>query len=297
MDARCPLCSSLFQTDRTGIQPCPRCGQTVNVAEAPVAVAPPEVTRPSLPQGSGPGPNFEPPPGPYSMSPPAPEPVVGGGVPWERRNEVGWVKGWWDTWVQVVTAPGRFFGGAGPTRSMWDAVLFAWIATALGSIPDTGLRLVMGLTSNSRDLVGRLMDHPAMDENMRKVLELMASGDNPLFVLGSAVAGVVVFPVGFFISAGMFHVSALVCGAGKGGFETTVRALGYAWAPLVLAVVPCLPVLYWPVLLGIGLVHLRQSTPGRATATVMLPSVVFTCCLCGFSLLAATWVGSMLNGQ
>ncbi len=33
MDARCPRCSTVFTTDRSGIQFCPNCGQQVDVPD------------------------------------------------------------------------------------------------------------------------------------------------------------------------------------------------------------------------------------------------------------------------
>jgi hypothetical protein len=300
MDARCPLCSSLFQTDRTGIQPCPKCGQTVNVADVPPPRPSPPQPPADMPLGPGPGPVFESTPGPYSMSPPPPEGAPSAdapvGVPWERRGEVGFFKAYVDTWVQVVTAPTRFFSGAGPSRGLLDGLLFAWLTAALGSIPETGLRLLPGLGSGSRELMERMLENPAMDPAMRKVLELVSSGDSPAFVLGSAFAGVVFFPVLFFIYAGVFHVSALVCGAGSRGFEATARALGYAWAPMALAFIPCVAPLYFTVLLGLGLMHLHRASSGRATAAVVLPGVALSCCLCGFTALAMAFVMNAMNG-
>ena len=47
MDARCPRCSTVFTTDRSGIQFCPNCGQQVDV---------PEPTQASGGWGQSPGP-------------------------------------------------------------------------------------------------------------------------------------------------------------------------------------------------------------------------------------------------
>ncbi|MEN9800412.1 MAG: hypothetical protein RL653_4109 [Pseudomonadota bacterium] len=233
------------------------------------------------------------------MSPALPEgpsPTDGAqGVPWERRGELDFLKAYVDTWVQVVTAPTRFFSGAGPSRGVMNGLLFAWLTAVIGSIPETGLRLLTGLGSNNREVLERMLGSPAMDPGMRSLLELLSSGDSPLFVLGTALAGLVLFPLFFFVYAGVFHVSALVCGAGSRGFDATARALGYAWAPMALGFIPCLAPLYFTVLLGLGLVHLHGTTSGRATATVVLPGVVLSCCLCGFTAFATTWLMSTMN--
>lgn len=217
-------------------------------------------------------------------------------MPWERRGELGLVKAYLDTWVQVVTAPTRFFTGAGPSRGLLDGLLFAWLTAALGSIPETGLRLLTGLGSGSRQLMERMLENPAVDPAMRKVIELLSSGESPAFVLGSSVAGLALFPVFFFIYAGVFHVSALVCGAGGRGFEATARALGYAWAPMALGFIPCVAPLYLTVLLVMGFTHLHQASSGRATTAVLLPGIVTSCCFCGFTAIATTWMMSAMNG-
>jgi hypothetical protein len=217
------------------------------------------------------------------------------GVPWERRTELGWVKAYVDTWVQAVTAPARFFSGAGPTTGFWDALLFAWVTSALGSIPETGLRLLTGLGGNSREVLDRVLGNPAMDPTLRSLVELLSSGQSPLFVVGTAMAGVVFFPVLFFLYAGVLHVSALLCGAGGRGFDATARALGYAWAPMLLAVIPCVAPLYLTVLLVMGFTHLNQASSGRATTAVLLPGIVMSCCLCGFTAVATTWMMSMMG--
>src|SRR3954471_3592250 len=104
MDARCPLCTAVFQTDRTGVQFCPNCGQQVNVADtSPAAAAPPN------PRPAAAGPNF-------GMGPPPPGGSPPGGprepTPWERRGELGFFAGFFGTLKEVAFNPVGFFGRA-----------------------------------------------------------------------------------------------------------------------------------------------------------------------------------------
>jgi len=304
MDARCPLCTSIFQTDHTGIQPCPKCGQQVNVAvpprsapEAPPSAPPPPATPPS----PGPGPTFTPPASPY-MSPPEPERPVGAeapgpGVPWEQREGRGWVNGYVDTVKQVVFEPTAFFTGAGPSRGIADPLLFAWLTAVLGSLPELALRLLVRGGGMQEQFVQTLLSSPTLDEPARTfITSLVEHGTSAAGMVGTTAGWWVTFPVVFFVSAGILHVCALVCGAGKQGFEATVRALGYGWAPLLLTVVPCLPALYATVLWGLGLQHLQRTTPGRATMALLLPGLLLSLCCCGLSLLVMAAGMSAVGG-
>ena len=287
MDARCPLCTSIFQTDHTGIQACPKCGQQVNVAVPPPS-AQPAPPAPVAPPAPGPGPTFAPPPGPY-MSPPVPEPAAAQacpGVPWEQRAARGWVAGYVETVKQVVFEPAAFFGGAGPSRGVADPLLFAWLTAVLGSLPELLLRLLF-TGGMPEQFLQALLSSPTLDEPGRKLLTtFLEYGNSPLGAVASTAGLWLTFPVLFLVTAALLHVSALVCGAGQQGFDATVRALGYGWAPLLLTVVPCLPALYATVLWGMGLQQLQRTTTGRATAALLLPGLLLSACCCGISALA-----------
>src|SRR5215470_2416685 len=105
MEARCPRCSTVFTTDRSGIQFCPNCGQQVDVPEP--AARPPGQDPWSQPPGGtggaaggGAGGGFG--AGAYP----------GGGrelTPWERRKELGVFQGFFETWKRSVFSPQAFF--------------------------------------------------------------------------------------------------------------------------------------------------------------------------------------------
>jgi hypothetical protein len=306
MDARCPLCTSIFQTDTTGIQACPQCGRQVNVAVPPPAApaapaAPPPSPEPAAARPSaGPGPTFTAPTGPY-MSPPEPEPQPGSlpagpGIPWEQRQSTRWVEAYVQTLKQVVFEPAAFFAGAGPSRGVASPLLFAWLTAVLGSLPELALRLLVPGGAAER-FVETLLSSPTLDEPTRRLLSSFAEyGSSKAGAVASTVGLWFAFPVYFLVLAGVLHVSALVCGAGKQGFEATLRALGYGWAPLLLTVVPCLPALYATVLWGMGLQQLQRTTTGRATAALLLPGALVALCCCGVSLVAMAAGLSAVSG-
>jgi hypothetical protein len=94
MDARCPRCSTVFTTDRSGIQFCPNCGQQVDVPDPHARPTPDSWGQPPGGGGSGGGGGFG--AGRFTGEPPP-----GGGAfpgqreltPWERRKEIGVVHG------------------------------------------------------------------------------------------------------------------------------------------------------------------------------------------------------------
>ena len=191
-----------------------------------------------------------------------------------------------DTLKQVVFAPAAFFACAGPSRGVADPLLFAWLTAVLGSLPELALRLLVSGGVQER-FVETLLSSPTLDEPTRRMLaSFVEYGSSASGAVASTVGLWLAFPVYFLVLAGLLHVSALVCGAGKQGFEATLRALGYGWAPLLLTVVPCLPVLYATVLWGMGLQQLQRTTTGRATAALLLPGLVLSLCCCGISALA-----------
>src|SRR5262249_38978475 len=122
MDARCPRCSTVFTTDGRGIQFCPNCGQQVDVPE------PPQASGGGWGQSPGPGPGGgggfgggrftgEPPPGG------TPFPGQRELTPWERRKELGLVKGVIETWKRSVLSPQAFFPTVRPDLP-WSAALY-----------------------------------------------------------------------------------------------------------------------------------------------------------------------------
>jgi hypothetical protein len=96
MQARCPRCASVFNTDRSGLQFCPNCGQQVDVPSFPGA---PTEGGAGWGGPSGPG-------GPGSQGPGA---ALREDTPWERRATVGWVKGLFETWKRTVLTPQAFW--------------------------------------------------------------------------------------------------------------------------------------------------------------------------------------------
>ena len=280
MQARCPRCTSVFTTDRSGLQFCPNCGQQVDVPAFPGA--PPESSGAGWGGPSGPG-------GPGSMGP---GPAVREPTPWERRATVGFFNGLFETWKRSLFGPQAFWASVKPDASWTDALVYGWICVGVGIVISAPFNQLRRSTLNSvLDQLGEL------PPSARTAIRNAASGSSGL----QLALSVLLVPVGLILFAAIQHLFCLLVGAGKNGFYATLRVVAYSCAPLVLGSIPCLGLLAWlyaSVLLILGLSSVQETTVGRATAAVILPDVVVCCCtavgvaLFGAALFAAFGQGS-----
>lgn len=256
MQARCPHCSSVFTTDRTGIQFCPNCGQQLDVPA--VAGGPAAAASAGTPFGSGEGP-----PG-------------GARAPtsWERRGELGFFKGYLETWKGAVLEPSRFFETVEPQGQASDAVLFGWLSQGLPMLLFSPLFALI--------FVGQ----------MSTAMSQMPSGaNNPLsdfhLSFGMAMAmviGIALFiPVGLVIQAAFVHLGCLMTGSARNGYTATLRALGYAAAPQVFGFIPVVNLLvafYGIALQIIGIQKVQETTTAKAIISVLWILILCLCCTC-----------------
>jgi hypothetical protein len=130
--------------------------------------------------------------------------------------------------------------------------------------------------------------------------KLMHLENTPDSILGSLVGQLVLAPVILFLIAGVVHLSGMLFGATKKGFDATVRALAYASGPLVIAVVPwcgsSIGAIWWLVVFVIGLAKLQRTSTGPALGAVAVPVVVFFCCIFVIALVAASAMVALIGG-
>src|SRR6516164_1118073 len=234
MDARCPRCSTVFTTDRSGIQFCPNCGQQVDVPE-------PTQASGGWGQSPGPGPGAG---GGFGAGRFTGEPPPGGGpipgqrelTPWERRKELGVVQGFVETWKRSVLSPQAFFPTVRPDVPWTEALYFAWIIH--------GITVLVGLP-----FIGLGLFRPSIPSNfgsgdtaqMETMMRAMSGGMGVLWALGTLL----LYPVVVLAIAGIVHLCAMIFGAAKNGYGATVRALCYAQGPALFGIIPCVGFLAW----------------------------------------------------
>lgn len=305
MDARCPLCSSVFQTDRTGVQFCPNCGQQVNVADVSGQQPPPKPSAAGPNFGVPPGPQFGVPPGGGGGSTGAGG-FGGGGdsargpTPWERRSEIGFVAAFFGTLKESMLSPSEFFGRARTSEPVWDAIAFSWLVAAIYTLLSVPLSLAGNgafMTWYQRFLERMPNVPPELKEQYRKAL---ADATNQ--GIGSRVAylvlGLFAVLAGVLFWSVIVHLFAMMTGSAKNGIGATIRSVCYAFAPMIFSFIPCVNIfatVYFIALNIIGLSKLQESSGGKAAAAVLLPMVVFCCCCCGVGAMMGAAMGSALG--
>ncbi|HZW90998.1 MAG TPA: YIP1 family protein [Myxococcaceae bacterium] len=289
MDARCPRCSTVFTTDRSGIQFCPNCGQQVDVPE------PTQASGGGWGQPPGPGPGGgggfgggrftgEPPPGG------TPLPGQRELTPWERRKELGLVTGFVETWKRSVLSPQAFFPTVRPDVPWSEALYFAWIIhaiTVLLGLPFIGLGLL----------------RPSMPSNfgadtaqMETMMRAMSGGLGIAYAVGTLL----LYPLVVLAVAGVVHLGAMLFGAAKNGYGATVRALCYAQGPAVFGGLPCFGFLAWiysVVLDVLGISSLQETSTGKAAGIVLLPMVIVFCCCSALVALFAAAIAGLISSM
>jgi hypothetical protein len=199
-------------------------------------------------------------------------------TPWERRQELGLVQGYFQTWKSILFKPDEFWSGVSPTGTLWDALSFGWVTVALGLLISLPISLLQSTGQQAQlDQVMAQAQGQIPAEMERVVRMLLGAGASAAFHVGSAV----LYPLFFFIGAGILHLFCLLVGASRNGFNATARVYGYANAPALLSGLPCINALagiYVLVLEAWGIGKVQQTTYGRAAAAVLMPLVLLCCC-------------------
>lgn len=220
------------------------------------------------PQGPPPPP---PPPPPQAYNPygygGAPPPPLGGGggtFPWEDRDRLGMVTALIETCKLVVTAPKDAFARLQPNGDLTSPLLFGllltWPVVVISSIFQV---LLTGLTGGAE-----------------------AAGFGLLQVGMIVVLYPVLFAIGIFISAGIYHLAlTLIKGLDQSnfGFEGTLKAAAYCQVAALPSIVPFIGGLVTLALSIYLLVNAIQTVHRTSTqqAVIAVLAPVLICCVCG----------------
>lgn len=310
MQVRCPSCRNVFATPTGGPQNCPTCGALIHVPDAPVQGAGPSGWT-GAPPGSTPGETGTggagQPPGWTDRGfgggapPGGPAPTLARGpTPWERRGELGFLRAAALTLKEGTLAPQTFWPSVEPRRSWGEALLWGWLMNAAGLIlglPLVALQWSAQLPQLREALSETAGQNPEAQQTLERLVSMAESWGvlTPiLLILGT----VLLWPLFSLVGIGIFHLLALLVGAGKNGFEATARAWSYAQGPQLLQVVPLagtLAQLYAYVLFAWGLKELQETSWGKAIAVLLLPLVLICCCVCGGAMVFGGVMGAAMG--
>jgi hypothetical protein len=223
--------------------------------------------------------------GPAGAAAPAPGPAYanalpisdapGSGLPWEHRQELGFLKAFFDTMGVVLTKPNEAFGMMKTEGGLTEPLLFGVIGGSIGMIASFLLRI--GLQS----------------------FGFMGEGQIPFFGAGfKIVLGIILIPVmiacGLFIWSGVLHLCLMMVGGARKPFETTLRVVCFASGTAnLLGLIPVcggtVAVIYSLVLQCMGLTRAHETEVGKAVMAVLLPIIV--CCGAGMLIVLVTGFG------
>lgn len=187
------------------------------------------------------------------------------GLPWEHRQERGFINAFVETLVMVLTRPSEAFTVMRRQGGLGEPLLYAVIGGCLGGVVSflfsLGLQSV-GLFADRHDAFTAMA---GMGIGSVAFIILL-----PLFVI-----------IGLFIGSAVVHVCLMIVGGANQPFETTYRVVAFSQGstgPLQMIPV-CGGAIagVWALVCNcIGLARAHQTDTGRAVLAVLLPLIV--CC-------------------
>jgi hypothetical protein len=215
------------------------------------------------------------------------------GLPWEKRDTLGFVNGFVQTVAMVLTRPTEAFTVMRTEGGLGDPLLFGVIGGSIAAIIWTLLSALI----HSLGLAAALSQQNSLDTM------LGASVGGAMLIVRLIITPILIV-IGMFIWAGLVHVFLMMAGGANKTFETTFRALSFAYgATSLLAIIPCcgwMIACVWGLIADcIGISRSHQTDMGRAVLAVVLPVVI--CCggIVVLCLMLGVGVGALMqhNGQ
>ncbi len=192
------------------------------------------------------------------------------GLPWERRDTLGFFNAFAQTVSMILTRPAEAFTVMRTEGGIADPLIFGVIGGSIGAI-------VWTLLSAAIHSLGW-----AAAFSQRSSLESM---------MGASLGGAMIFvriiltpifiAIGLFIWAALVHGCLMMLGGANKTFEASFRALSFAYgATALFCIVPCcggVIALIWGLIADcIGISRSHETDIGRAVGAVLLPLIV--CC-------------------
>lgn len=207
------------------------------------------------------------------------EPVRDPGCAWEDGSK-GLLRRWWGTWAQASFSPKGFFRGLSPYKG------FSWpLGFAFGLVAQVLVVIVLGLIAGVGVLEFYGVDFKPLARDMTNAGVPTSSGDLETAVRWSpAAVAAIGLPLAFvgvtfalFASALLWHLLLKLLG-GKGGFQATVRVIGYGSAAAAWLVIPFAGAVMAPLmkmsLYYHGFREMHGLSRGRALFAVLLPVLI-----------------------
>jgi len=189
----------------------------------------------------------------------------GSGLPWEHREQLGFLKAYFDTVSMVLLKPGEAFALMKTEGDMMGPLLFALIGGCAGIIVSVLVQLAL-------HSIGFMADRQSA---------MFGMGVVGLWSIGYIVLSPVIVIVFAFIISGILHLCLMIVGGAKKSFETTFRVVCFSsGSTYLLSMIPfCGGMIagVWNIVVEIiGLARAHETDTGKAVMAVLLPIIV--CC-------------------
>jgi hypothetical protein len=200
------------------------------------------------------------------------------GLPWENRQERGFVNAFIETLVMVLTRPAEAFSVMKREGGLGEPLIYALIGGCIGGI-------VSFLFSLGFQSLGMFTDR---HNNALAAMAGMGIGSAMIILLPLFIV------IGLFIGSAIVHLCLMIVGGANQSFETTFRVLAFSHGSTgPLQIVPLCGGLIsgvWAVVCTcIGLARAHETDTGRAVLAVFLPLII----CCGGGLFLAGMFGAM----
>ncbi len=207
----------------------------------------------------------EEPPSPLAFSSPsirAPEPEYY--VHWEDRERLGFLRGFSQTWSDITFRPAEFFRRTPRIGHFGSALLFAFLIGMVSSLISLFWQYLFWGSFTEMEQFEELFGL-ALDRDFLRMLALFS----PFIVIFS-----------IFFASVIYHVSLLLVGSGKSGWEATFRAVCYSYGPRLFDCIPwcggLIAAVWQFVVMIIGWREMHDSSSGRVVLAAFLPFLL--CC-------------------
>jgi len=188
------------------------------------------------------------------------------GIPWERRAEIGFFPGLFETIRAVLLEPSKAFAAMPLTGGLGAPLFFFVLVGSIGGLAGFVYQAVLNSVNPSTT---------PQDQAMMALLGSTAVIGGSIMIMPILLAAVA------FITSALIHLALMVIGGANRPFEATFRVVCYSGG--ATAVLQLLPVCgafaatIWNfIIMVIGISTVHKISTGRAAVAVLLPTLV--CC-------------------
>jgi hypothetical protein len=188
------------------------------------------------------------------------------GIPWERRAEIGFFPGLFETIRAVLLEPSKAFSAMPITGGLGAPLFFFVLVGSIGGLAGFVYQAVLNSINPSTS---------AQDQAMMALLGSTAVIGGSIMIMPVLLAAVA------FVTAALIHLALMVLGGANRPFEATFRVVSYSGgSTAVLQLLPAcgaFAATIWNfVIMVIGISAVHKIGTGRAAVAVLLPTLI--CC-------------------